>query len=268
MLSSGSSTMAAMIIGGTFPSYSIFYCFAVCLVTSFIDVISNIFISGLNDRSSIALKFCLLWDVSAAGDIFNCGGILYFTSSNYMNLHFSLQIFLLLPFYIFILCLVSLLMGEVFYLLPLPYLFLSMFIHIWIHIPVLYISQEGVPLVVSMQRFLVTYTPWSLLATWTPILALWTLFLCLYFLHARKGFVCRTQCMFHLLVSLLHFLACVGRTTVPFPLWNLVSRGDPIFFAIFPVGLFHTALPGFISIYRYFLAHESHPSYLLGFYIW
>ena len=79
-----------------------------------------------------------------------------------------------------ILHLVSLLMGEVLYLLPPPFMFLSKLVHSLIRNPVLIIAWEGVPLGVVMQHFLVTSIPWILLVMRPPILVLWPLFLCFY----------------------------------------------------------------------------------------
>ena len=79
--------MTAIILGNTFPGCSTTSFFAVYLVASFKDVISNPFSSSLNDRSSIALKFRILWGIAATGYIFSCGGELSFSVYQGMILH-------------------------------------------------------------------------------------------------------------------------------------------------------------------------------------
>ena len=168
-----------------------------------------------------------------------------------------------------ILHMVYFLMVEVLYLLPLSSLFLSTLVHSWLHIPVLHTSWEGVPLGVSRQRFLLPSGPWSLLAMRPPILDLFTMFLCLYFVLARKGFVWITQCMFLWLGYLLIMLACIVLPMLPFLLGDLVSCGGPVSFAVCHVCCFITVLPGvLLSISRKILEHKIHPSSQIVFYLW
>ena len=71
-----------------------------------------------------------------------------------------LQIFIFIPVLSLLFCLLSLMMGEILYLLPLPYL---VFFHTCTQLtsqPFVYISWEGVPLGVVVHHFLVPYVPW------------------------------------------------------------------------------------------------------------
>ena len=112
------------------------------------------------------------------------------------------------------------------------------------------------------------YFPWSLLAMRPPILALCTLFLCFYFVLARKGFVWINQCMFQLLGSFLHLLAVFIRPMISCTLGSTLSCEVPIYVAVWHVGWFLPDFSGlFLSLSLKFLTHKSHPSSWIGFHL-
>ena len=126
-------------------------------------------------------------------------------------------------------------------------------------------STHGVSLLsMSMKRLSAPYVSLILLTILTPILALWTLFMCLYFVLYRNGFVCITLCISQWLGYLLHFSACFVCPLTPFLLGDLVSHAPPLSIAVCHV---FPDLPSLISIYRDVLAHDRHPSSQLGFHI-
>ena len=144
------SAIVAMVLRGTFRSCSIISFFVVYLVASFTNGISNPISISLNEKSSIALNFRILWDIDTPGDTFNCGGLLFFISSRDMNLHWLFAVFLIAYFLMLLLSMVSSLMGEGPYVLPPQFMFLSVLTHSWIRIPELYIAWGLVPLGVSI----------------------------------------------------------------------------------------------------------------------
>ena len=101
------------------------FLFSVYVVAAFTDGVTNPFSSSLKDSLIIALKFRILLCINATRDIFNCVGGLSFTSSHDMILHWLFADFSLASFKMLLLRLVSLLMGEVLYLMQPPSLFLS-----------------------------------------------------------------------------------------------------------------------------------------------
>ena len=96
--SSGTSAIDAMILGSTFTSCSVAYCFVIYLVASFAEVIYNQFSISLNDKSSIVLNFWFLWDIYAKRGIFNYGSGFYLKSSHDMTLHWFFADFSLASF--------------------------------------------------------------------------------------------------------------------------------------------------------------------------
>ena len=156
---------------------------------------------------------------------------------------------------------VSLLVGNVLYLLPLPSLFLFTLVHSWLYITLLHILCKGFPLVVVMPWFLVPYFPWSLLEMRPPILSLCTLFLFLSF--ARTRFFSEISvCISYWVLFCICWPAFFFM--VPFPLGSPVSCGSPV-----SVTVCHVLpnFPGLLSISHDFLAQEIHPSPRICFHI-